>query len=262
MDTQLPLASKTAVITGGGRGIGAAVASALAAAGAAVVVAARTRTEIDAVAENLRQRGHSAWSIQCDVTEPESVGGLAAGAREHLGQIDILVNNAGISSAAPLHHETLERWNRMMAVNATGTFLCTQAFAPQMAERGWGRVVNIASLAGRTGARYISAYAASKHAMLGFTRCIAAEMAPRGVTVNAVCPGYVDTDMTDRSLEQIVAKTSLEHDEALASILATTPQRRLIQPDEVAHATLMLCLDGARGINGQAIGIDGGEFLG
>lgn len=262
MSTNGALAGRTAVITGGGRGIGPAVATALAKAGAAVLVAARSEDQIAAVAAKLRDEGLQAWSLHCDVADPDSVEALAQGANERLGKVDILVNNAGIASGAPLHRQSLQEWNRIMAVNATGTFLCTKAFAPAMARRGWGRVVNIASLAARTGARYISAYAASKHAQLGFTRCIAAEMADRGVTVNAVCPGYVDTDMTTRTIEQIMAKTGLSEQEALGSILATTPQRRLIEVEEVAHVALMLCSEAARGINGQAIGIDGGEFLG
>lgn len=257
-----PLAGRGAVVTGASRGIGATVAATLAEAGAGIVLAARSEEQIGARASELRARGLQAWPVRCDVSDPGSVAELAAAATERLGSVDILVNNAGVASSAPLHGQSLEEWNRLFTVNATGTFLCTQAFATSMAEREWGRVINIASLAARAGARYIAAYAASKHAVLGFTRCIAAEMAPRGVTVNAVCPGYVDTDMTTATIERIIGKTGLSRDEALETILATTPQRRLIEPDEVAHAVLMLCQDGARGINGQAIGIDGGEFLG
>jgi NAD(P)-dependent dehydrogenase (short-subunit alcohol dehydrogenase family) len=256
------LAGKGAVVTGGGRGIGAASARALCDAGAAVVLAARTESQIEGLASELRNAGHSAWAIPCDVTSEDSVHQLAAAAGAQLGHVDILVNNAGIARSAPLHRQSLEEWNLVMAVNATGSFLCARAVAAGMAERGWGRIVNIASIAARTGARYIAAYAASKHAMLGLTRCLAAELAARGVTANAVCPGYVNTEMTTESIERIVSKTGLSHDEALASILASTPQGRLIEPEEVAHAVLALCSDNARGINGQAIGIDGGEFLG
>jgi NAD(P)-dependent dehydrogenase (short-subunit alcohol dehydrogenase family) len=198
----------------------------------------------------------------CDVTDPASVTAMATYARECLRSVDILVNNAGKASSAPLHRQTLDEWNSLFAVNVTGTFLCTQAFAPAMAQAGWGRVVNIASVAARTGLRYVSAYGAAKHAVLGFTRGVAAEMANRGVTINAICPGYVDTDMTTETLERIVAKTGMTRDEALATILETTPQGRLIEPDEVAYIAAMLCGEGARGINGQAIGVDGGEFLG
>ena len=206
----MKLEGKTAVITGGGRGIGAAVAGALAAEGAAVVVSARSQNEIEGVAAELRGRGHAAWAVPCDVTDPAQIFGLAETAAEHLGPVDILINNAGIVASAPLKSLTLETWNRIFAVNVTGVFLCTKAFLPGMVERGWGRVVNVASIAGKTGGPYISAYAASKHAVIGFTRSVAAEVATTGVTVNAVCPGYVDTPMTDRSVERIVEKTGAD----------------------------------------------------
>lgn len=195
------------------------------------------------------------------MTDPASVADLALTAAERLGPVDILINNAGTSSSAPLHHLTLEEWNRLFAVNATGTFLCTQAFVPGMIERGWGRVINVASVTGLAGARYIAAYAASKHAVLGFTRSVAAELATTGVTINALCPGYVDTPMTDASIARIVAKTGRPAEEARAAILATSPQHRLIEPEEVAQMALSLCHDQARGINGQAIVIDGGGLL-
>lgn len=257
-----PLVGRNAVVTGGVRGIGAAVTRGLAAAGATVLACSRDASTGAELIDQLNERGDRAFATACDVTEPDSIAAMAAYAAEQLGHIDILVNNAGRAHSAPLHHQTLEEWNRLFAVNVTGTFLCTQAFAPAMAQQGWGRIVNIASIAARTGLRYVSAYAASKHAVLGFTRCIAAEMAEQGVTANAICPGYVDTDMTTETVERIISKTGLSREEALASILQTTPQRRLIDPDEVAHMATMLCGDGARGINGQAIGIDGGEFLG
>ncbi len=269
--SRLELAGRTAVVTGAGRGIGRAVALGLAEAGAAVVVAARTGREIEAVAEELSGEGHRALAVCCDVTDPASVerlaeeagrlaeeGRLADGAG---GTVDILVNNAGAAHSAPVHKTELEDWNRMLAVNATGTFLCTRALLPGMMERGWGRIVNVVSVAGLTGARYIAAYAASKHAAIGLTRCTAAESAARGVTVNAVCPGYVDTQMTTESLRRIAEKTGRSAKEALQAILAGTPQKRLIQPAEVAYAVLSLCHEEARGINGGSIVIDGGELL-
>jgi NAD(P)-dependent dehydrogenase (short-subunit alcohol dehydrogenase family) len=255
------LEGRSAVVTGGGRGIGAAVARALAAEGAAVMVAARTEAEVEAVAAELAAAGHRAFAATCDVTDPASVAALARAAAERLGAVDVLVNNAGIAPSAPLRSITLESWNRTFTVNATGTLLCTQAFVPGMVERGWGRVVNVASVAARAGAAYIGTYAASKHAVLGLTRSVAAELAPTGVTVNAVCPGYVDTDMTEESIERIVQKTGLTREKAAAAILATSPQKRLLEPAEVAYWVVALCHPLAKGVNGQALVVDGGSLL-
>lgn len=255
------LEGRGAVVTGGGRGIGAAVALALAAEGARVVVAARTATEVESVAGEIGSAGGAAWPVQVDVTDPGSVDALAEAARGRLGDVEILVNSAGVAYSAPLARQTLEEWERIFAINVTGTFLATKAFLPAMMERGRGRVINLASVAGLAGARYIGAYAASKHAVVGFTRSIAAEAAPRGVTVNAVCPGYVDTRLTDQSVARIVERAGLSEAEAREAILATSPQRRLIEPEEVARAVTWLCEDGARGVNGQTIVIDGGGLL-
>ncbi len=257
----MSLEGKRTVITGGGRGIGAACARALAEAGSTVLVTARTEDEVRAVASAIEQSGgHAHWAV-CDVAEEDSVGALAEVAAERLGGVDILVNNAGIGHSATLVNETLEDWNRTIAVNATGTFLCSRAFLPGMVERGWGRIVNVASVAGRMGGRYMSAYAASKHAVLGLTRSVAAEIAAKGVTVNAVCPGYVDTPRTDGTVARIMEKTGLDREGALAALLDTSPQKRLVEPGEVADAVLYLCGDGAKGVNGQALVIDGGALL-
>ena len=249
-----------AVVTGGGRGIGAAVAQALADEKVRVVVAARTSREISAVAEAIVAEGGSAYALECDVTDETSVARLAMLARDRLGAIDILVNNAGIALSAPVHKTSLEDWNQQFAVNATGTFLCTRAFVPGMVERGWGRIINIASVAGVTGDQYVSAYSASKHAVLGLTRSVAAEVVRNGVTVNAICPGYVDTPMTDATIARIQAKTGRSESDALEAILSTTPQHRLIHPTEIAHMVLSLCHEEAGSINGEAIVIDGGHL--
>ena len=244
----MTLKGKGAVVTGGGQGIGAAVARALAAQGARVVVTARTAQRIAAVAAEL---GPGARAIPCDVTDQASVREMAAAAIKHLGSVDLLVNNAGAAHSAPLARQTLEDWNRIFTVNATGTFLCTQAFLPGMLERRWGRVVNVASIAGLEGARYISAYSAAKHAVVGFTRSIGAEVEGTGVTCNAVCPGFVDTDMTRESVDRVIAKTGRSRDETIAAMLGTTGQERLITPDEVAAAVLYFCGDAMA--NGEAM---------
>jgi len=225
------------------------------------VVAARTQAEIAGVAHAIGAAGGTAWAVACDVSDAASVAALADAARDRTGAVDVLVNSAGIATSAPLARQTLEEWERIFAVNVTGTFLVTRAFLPAMMERGRGRVVNVASVAGLAGAKYIAAYAASKHAVVGFTRSVAAEAAPHGVTVNAICPGYVDTGMTDESVARIMDRAGLPEAEARAAILATSPQGRLIEPEEVARAVTWLCDEGARGVNGQAIVIDGGGLL-
>jgi NAD(P)-dependent dehydrogenase (short-subunit alcohol dehydrogenase family) len=259
------LADKTAFVTGGGRGIGRAVAHAFAREGASVFVVARTSSEVERVAAEIRaERGdeHAAAHAVCDVADPQSVERAFASARDFFGRgADILVNNAGIAESTKFAETTDEFWQRHIAVNLSGTFYCMRAALPSMVGRGWGRVVNIASIAGKTGAPYIAAYSASKHGVLGLTRSAALEVASKGVTVNAVCPGYVDTDMTTRALDNIEAKTGRKREEALASLKRMSPQNRLVTSEEVAALTLLLASEDGRGINGQAINIDGGTIL-
>lgn len=246
-----------AVVTGGGQGIGSAVALALATEGAAVVVAARSTDRIERVAREIKKAGGNAWAVPCDVTDAASVHSLAQAAGRRAGVVDILVNNAGAAHSAPLAKTTLDDWNRVLAVNATGTFLCTQAFVSAMLMRKQGSVVNVASVAGLAGARYIAAYAAAKHAVIGLTRSLAAELEGTGVTCNAVCPGFVDTEMTQESVARVVAKTGKSPDDALAAMLASAGQRRLITPGEVAQAVLVLCDPHGERPNGTAVTITG-----
>jgi 3-hydroxybutyrate dehydrogenase len=257
----MSLEGRGVVVTGGGRGIGRAVARALAEKGAAVVVTARSTKEIERVAAELAADGLVAHALPCDVADEGSVAKMAERAIALLGTVDVLVNNAGIALSNPVKRLPLEEWNRILAVNATGTFLCTRAFLQGMIDRRWGRVINVASVAGLRGGRYIAAYTASKHAQVGFTRALAAEVADQGITVNAICPGYVDTPMTEYSVSRIVEKTGLPQDEALERILALSPQHRLIRPEEIAHVALMLCGKNGEGISGQAIAIDGGQGI-
>lgn len=252
-----PLEGRVAVVTGGGRGVGAAIARELSAAGAAVVVTARGDAEIAAVARELEQAGGLALALRCDVTSAADITALAERVRAWRGPVGILVNNAGIAHAATVMRTTIDDWDRVFAVNARGAFLCTQAFLPDMRDAGWGRVVNVASTAALSGDRYIAAYAASKHALLGFTRALAAEMAGTGVTANAVCPGYVDTDMTQATIERIVSTTGRTREEAIAAIAAKNPQGRLIHPEEIARVVRFLCSEEGSGVNGEAVLMEG-----
>lgn len=254
----MSLAGRGALITGGGRGIGAATARTLADRGVRLVLAARSTPETEAVAAELRDRGGKAWAATCDVSDPASVEALCREAANRLGAVDILVNNAGVASSAPIVKLALGEWERLWRINATGALLAMQGVLPGMVERGWGRIVNVASVAALRGGRYMGGYAASKHALLGLTRSAAAEVARAGVTVNAVCPGYVDTPMTDATIENIVKRTDMGETDALDAILATTPQRRLIAPGEVAASIAFLCEDEALSINGQTVVLDGG----
>jgi NAD(P)-dependent dehydrogenase (short-subunit alcohol dehydrogenase family) len=250
----IDLKGRTAVVTGASRGIGAEIARALAAAGAKVLIAARSHGDLEALAERLRADGHDAWPVVCDVTDEASVRLLGEMAKQKLDHVDLLINNAGDAGSAPLRKITLDEWNRMLAVNVTGTFLVTREFAPAMVERRWGRIVNIASTAGLEGARYIAHYCAAKHAVIGFTRAVAAELAGTGVAVNAVCPGYADTALTGRTVDNVVSRTGLTREGALSAVLASAGQERLIRTDEVAEAVLMLCRADVG--TGQAVVVD------
>jgi NAD(P)-dependent dehydrogenase (short-subunit alcohol dehydrogenase family) len=252
----MSLAGRTALVTGGGRGIGRAIASRLAQRGASVVVAGRTRGEIDETAAALRGR-----ALPLDVADRRSI----AAALERLAadgvRIDVLVNNAGAAESAPLERTTDELWDRMMAVNAGGAFALCRALVPPMVAAGWGRVVNVASNAGLTGYAYSSAYCAAKHAVVGMTRALAMEVARTPVTVNAVCPGWVATRLVDEAVDRIVQKTGRSAEDARRSLEAMSPQRRMVEPEEVAHVVAMLCSDDARSVHGQAIAIDGGQVM-
>ena len=256
-DPSRPLDGHRAVVTGGGRGIGAAAARALAALGAEVVVSARSTDQINAVAAELNDAGHSATAIPCDVSDPDSVTALFEQASEG-GPVDLLINNAGIATSAPIAKMELAEWDKVFNVNVRGLFLCTRAFIPGMLESGWGRVINVASVAGKMGAAYISCYTASKHAVVGFTRSVAVEVAKTGVTVNAICPGYVETDMVVQSVDTIVGKTGMDEVDARGRLEAMSPQRRIFTAEEVAHQIGHLCHPLSGGVNGQCLVIDGG----
>jgi len=249
------LAGKHAFITGGGTGIGLATARALAARGAKLTLAARNFARVEEAAAQL-----NAHPAAMDVTSEASINAGFESARAAWGPIHILVNNAGLAPSAPFHATDLALWNQVLSTNLTGAFLCTQAALPDMYAAGWGRVVNVASVCSLKGYAYVSAYCASKHGLLGLTRALAHETAKRGVTVNAVCPGYVATEIVSNAQKNISAKTTLSDDEALASIIRFNPQGRLIEAEEVASAIAWLCGAGAAATNGAALPMTGGEI--
>jgi len=260
----MKLQNRIALITGGGRGIGRAIALAFAREGALVSLCSRTAADVENVTEEINKLypGRVTGDV-CDISDPEDVRQLflsTYNAFDHR-EVNILVNNAGIAESAPLAKTDDELWQRHLAINLSGTFYCMRAALPQMIEHGWGRIINIASIAGKIGAPYIAAYSASKHGVLGLTRSAALEVAAKGITVNAICPGYVDTDMTTRGIENITKKTGLAAEQAMESIKKMSPQNRLVEPEEVAALALLLASDAGRGINGQAINVDGGTVL-
>jgi len=254
----VPASRRVAWVTGGGRGIGRASALALATAGCDIGLSARSADELRAVAEECRRTGARAREAPCDVTDAGKVDAAHRAIVAELGPVDILVNAAGVARSAPFLKTSAEFMEMHWRLNLLGSFHCIQMVLPGMAERGTGRIINIASIAGKVGAPYIAAYAASKHAVLGLTRSLAAEFAAKGVTVNAVCPGYVNTRMTHDNLDVIASKTGLSRDAALAHMAATSPQKRLLEPEEVASVVAYLASPEAGGINGQALTIDGG----
>ena len=254
-----PLTGLHALVTGAGRGIGAVIARSLAGAGADVTLLGRSRADLDAVAEQL---GAVRRSCQvADVADAESVRIAVAAARAAVGPITVLVNNAGQALSAPLGGTGDALWQSMLSVNLTGTFLCMRECLPDMLQAGFGRIVNIASTAGLVGYPYVSAYCASKHGVIGLTRAVALETARRNVTVNAVCPGYTDTDLVRTAVANITAKTGRGETEALAELVSHNPQRRLVTPEEVADTVRWLCLRSSASITGQSLAVAGGEVM-
>jgi len=250
-------AGRHALVTGGGRGIGAAVARALAQAGARVTVVGRTPATLAAIVE---AGGAAGWET-ADVTDPAAFGAALARAEAARGPLDILVNNAGAAESAPFGRTDRALWDRMLAVNVTAVYAATHAVLPGMLARGWGRIVSIASTAGLTGYPYVTAYVAAKHAVVGLTRALALEVATGGVTVNAVCPGYTETDLLAGGIATIMRTTGRNEAEARATLARANPQRRLVRPEEVAAAVLFLCGPNSDAMTGQAIAVAGGEVM-
>ncbi len=260
-ENNLPLAGRRAVVTGAGRGIGRSIALALARAGADVAVTARTHADLEPLVAGIKAVGRHSLAISCDVTDAGQVQHMAKTLTAGLGGVDILVNNAGNAGSHKFLNHPDELWQRMLAVNLTSVYYVTKAFVPTLIEQRYGRIINIASIASRVGGSYIAAYTAAKHGVLGLTRALAVELMPYNITVNAICPGYVDTPMTDASITNITARTGMPVAQAREALEKTSPQRRLMEPEEIAAVAVFLAQDIAKGITGQAINIDGGGVM-
>jgi meso-butanediol dehydrogenase / (S,S)-butanediol dehydrogenase / diacetyl reductase len=252
-------AGRVALVTGAGRGIGRAIALALAEAGADLALVARTRGELDGVSAAVVERGQRSLVLVADLAQVEAPPSVALRTAEELGPVDLLVNNAGVDASGPVVRTELATWERVLAVNATAPFLLIRACLPSMYARGFGRVLNVASVAGLTGLKYGAAYAASKHALVGLTRSVAAECGRRGVTCNALCPSWTESRMMDEALEAIAHATGRSLEEAREAVLRENPLGRAATPPEVALAALAVLANPA--IHGQCIQVDGGELM-
>lgn len=252
---------KIAWVTGAGKGIGEVIAQQFAAQGIPVAVSARTQSDIDRVAASIRAHGGKAVAVACDVTQPDAIAQAIARIQQEFGDLTILVNNAGIGGSHKFigHDDAL--WHRILDTNLNSVYYVTKAVAPLMVAANWGRIINIASVSSKVGSKYTAAYTASKHGVLGLTRALALEFVSNNITVNAICPAYVDTPMTDNTIANMTERTKLSETDARGYLEKLSPQNRLVTSEEVAYVALMLLDENARGITGQSINVDGGMVM-
>jgi len=255
------LTPKAVLVTGGARGIGRALARAFAHERYRVVVTSRNENKLQTVAEEIRRQGGQALALRCDITQKTQVEQLEERIREQFGTVHVLINNAGIAVAASFLEMADSLWDETLHVNMTGTYNCCKVFLPGMIEHQWGRIINIASTAAKVPYSHVSAYTSSKHGIVGLTRSLALETARLGVTVNAICPGYVDTERTRENAQQMADQTGKNVEDVLRLFAQRSPQNRLIAPEEVAALAVMLASERAGGITGQAINVDGGAVM-
>jgi NAD(P)-dependent dehydrogenase (short-subunit alcohol dehydrogenase family) len=258
---KIDLQGKSALVTGASRGIGRATALALAEVGADVIVTARSAAELEELADEIRQKGTRAIAIPSDISDFSSLQSLVSRSVAEFGHLDILVNNAGITQGTKFTSMDYELWQKIQRVNVDAAMILMQLTLDGMVSQGWGRVVNIASIAAKSGLRYSAAYNASKHALLGLTRSVALDFATKSVTVNAVCPGWVHTEMVEQTVNNIIEKTGRSKEEAIASLVKDVPLGRMVSSEEVAALVVFLCSHQAAAITGQGMNIDGGTVM-
>jgi NAD(P)-dependent dehydrogenase (short-subunit alcohol dehydrogenase family) len=252
---------KIVLITGASGGLGRALVRAFARQGSRIAITGRSKEKLEALAEEISREGSDIMVWPSDITQLDQVSTMEAGITRQLGTVEILINNAGIARAAGFLEMTAEFWEEVLKTNLTGTYHCCKAFLPGMIHSGWGRIINIASTTAKVAYSHASAYTASKHAVLGLTRALALETAKLGVTVNAICPGYLDTDLTYRNAQLMATKTGKSVEAVLSLFCKSSPQNRLIAPEEVAEVALLIASERAAGMTGQAINVDGGAVM-